>query len=57
MARQGLKSDKAEEQFVGSSGIDVMFLIKVLDDKCLDCSVGLYHVLLDQTRWPITWAV
>lgn len=50
MARQGLKSDKAEEQFVGSSGIDVMFLIKVLDDKCLDCSVGLYHLLLDQTR-------
>ena len=57
MAWQRLSSDKAEEQFDGSSGINLMVLIKVLGDKRSDCSVGLYAVLLDQTRWPIAWAV
>lgn len=54
MGRQGLSSDKAEEQFDGSSGINSMVLIKVSGDKHSDCSVGSYPVLLDQTHWPIT---
>lgn len=57
MARQRLSSDKAEEQFDGSSGISLMVLIKVSGDVCSDCSVGSYLALLDQTHWPITWAV
>lgn len=42
MARQRLSSDKAEEQFDGSSGISLMVLIKVSGDVCSDCSVGSY---------------
>jgi len=57
MARQGLSSDKAEEPFDGSSGINLMVSIKVLGDKHPECSVGSYPVSLDQTHWPITWAV
>lgn len=47
-----MSSDKAEEHFDGSSGINLVVLCKVLDDKHSDCSVGSYPVLLDQD--PLT---
>lgn len=52
MASQGVSSDKAEEHFDGSSGINLIVLCKVLGDKHADCSVGSYLVLLDQD--PLT---
>lgn len=52
MARQGVSSDKAEEHFDGSSGINLIVLCKVLGDRHVDCSVGSYPVLLDQD--PLT---
>lgn len=47
-----MSSDKAEEHFDGSSGINLIVLCKVLGDRHVDCSVGSYPVLLDQD--PLT---
>lgn len=57
MSRQELSSDKVKKQIDGSSGINLMVLIKVLGNKCSDCSMDWYPVFLDQTHWPFTWAV
>lgn len=47
-----MSSDKAEEHFDDSSGINLVVLCKVLGDKHSDCSVGSYPVFLDQD--PLT---
>ena len=45
MAKQELSFDRAQEEFGGSAGVNLMILAKVSNDKRSDCSGSLHLAL------------